>query len=75
MTKYLVTNGKGEFYSRQGDDYDFGASKAFATKFSTRDGAQQIAREGDMWNILGNAPDRKTHPYEVMEVTDDGNAV
>ena len=70
MTKYVVTNGKGEYYSRRGDDYDFGSPKVFATKFSTRQAAKQIAREGNVWNILGNAPDRNTHPYVVVEVKD-----
>lgn len=72
MTKYLVTNGKGEYYSRRGDDYDYGAPRQFASKIATRKGAELVAHQGNMWNILGGAPDRYTHPYEVVEVHDAG---
>lgn len=71
MTKYLVTNGKGEFYSRRGDDYDYGSQRQFASKIATRKGAEKVAREGNLFNILFGAADAKTHPYEVVEVRDE----
>lgn len=72
MTKYVVTNGKGEYLWRdQPEDLDFGADQKHATQFNDFEYAHDMARIGNLFNILGDAPDRKTNPFKVVEV---GNA-
>lgn len=66
MTKYVVTNGKGE-YLHYGVNTDYGATKANATIFGDKDRAESLADMGNILNYIGNAPDTGTNPYEVVE--------
>lgn len=66
MTKYVVTNGKGE-YLHYGANTDYGATRANATLFSDKNRAESLADLGNMLNYIGNAPDADTDPYEVVE--------
>lgn len=72
MTKYVVTNGKGEYLGRDPqDDLDFGADRKRARQFDDFDRAYGMALLGNMSNILAYTPDWKTHPYRVEEVESD----
>lgn len=73
MTKYVVTNGKGEYYAHQGDDYDYGARREFAKRFDSREAAERIAKRGNGFNALFGAPDADTNPYRAVEVRDEAD--
>lgn len=72
MTKYVVTNGKGEYLGRDAwDGWDFGADRKHAKQFEDAERARDMANFGNILNDLGNVPDCITNPYRSEEVTDD----